>query len=33
MLKPADAQLVETLEEYPGVEFKTHGRQVVATGS
>ncbi len=33
MLKPADAQLVETLDQYPGVEFKTHGRQVVAAGS
>ncbi len=33
MLKPAQELLRETLEEYPGLEFKTLGRQVVAAGS
>ncbi|WP_374577387.1 bifunctional DNA primase/polymerase [Phenylobacterium sp.] len=33
MLKPADMLLSETLKEYPGIEFKTLGRQVVAAGS
>ncbi len=31
--KPADVQLLDSLDEYPGVEFKSHGRQVVAPGS
>lgn len=31
--KPADVQLLDSLEGYPGVEFKSHGRQVVAPGS
>lgn len=31
--KPADVQLLDSLETYPGVEFKSHGRQVVAPGS
>lgn len=31
--KPADWPVVDTLEGYPGVEFKSHGRQVVAAGS
>lgn len=31
--KPADVQVLDSLEEYPGVEFKSHGRQVVAPGS
>ncbi len=31
--KPVDAQLVDSLEAYPGVEFKSIGRQVVAAGS
>lgn len=33
MTKPADAVLRDSLEAYPGVEFKAHGRQVVAAGS
>lgn len=33
MRKPADLLVRDTLEEYPGVEFKTFGRQVVAAGS
>ncbi|GAA3715756.1 hypothetical protein GCM10022268_25440 [Sphingomonas cynarae] len=33
MLKPDEALLVDSLETYQGVEFKTHGRQVVAAGS
>ncbi|WP_210183133.1 bifunctional DNA primase/polymerase [Bradyrhizobium sp.] len=35
MTKPADVLIRDTLEseEYPGVEFKTKGRQVVAAGS
>lgn len=33
MTKPADALLRDTLEAYQGVEFKCHGRQVVAPGS
>ncbi|WP_321995970.1 bifunctional DNA primase/polymerase [Xanthomonas citri] len=31
--KPADVQLLDSLETYPGVEFKSQGRQVVAPGS
>jgi hypothetical protein len=31
--KPADVQLLDTLEDYQGVEFKSLGRQVVAAGS
>lgn len=31
--KPTDVQLLDSLEDYPGVEFKSHGRQVVAAGS
>lgn len=31
--KPVDAQLLDSLEAYPGVEFKSEGRQVVAAGS
>lgn len=31
--KPADAQVLDSLETYPGVEFKSAGRQVVAPGS
>ena len=33
MLKPSEELLRETLEDYPGLEFKTLGRQVVAAGS
>lgn len=33
LTKPADVPVVETLDGYPGVEFKTLGRQVVAPGS
>ena len=31
--KPPDAQTLESLEQFPGIEFKTIGRQVVAAGS
>lgn len=31
--KPADVSLLDTLEAYAGVEFKSLGRQVVAAGS
>lgn len=31
--KPADAQVLDSLENYPGVEFTSIGRQVVAPGS
>lgn len=31
--KPVDVQLLDSLEAYPGVEFKSLGRQVVAAGS
>src|SRR5690606_10108486 len=31
--KPIDAQLLDSMEAYPGVEFKSLGRQVVAAGS
>lgn len=31
--KPADVPIVDSLDGYPGVEFKTRGRQVVAAGS
>lgn len=31
--KPADAETRGSLKEYPGVEFKTRGQQVVAAGS
>lgn len=31
--KPADVQVLDSLEDYPGVEFKSQGRQVVAPGS
>lgn len=33
MTKPADVAVVDSLEEYPGVEFKSKGRQVVAAHS
>lgn len=33
MAKPADVAVVDSLEDFPGVEFKTIGRQVVAPGS
>lgn len=33
MTKPADVAVVDSLEGYDGVEFKTRGRQVVAAGS
>lgn len=33
MSKPADLAVVDGLPEFPGVEFKTRGRQVVAPGS
>ncbi|MGQ7959908.1 bifunctional DNA primase/polymerase [Pseudomonas sp. SP16.1] len=32
-VKPAGVSLLDSLEDYPGVEFKSIGRQVVATGS
>lgn len=31
--KPADVQLLDSPRDYPGLEFKSHGRQVVAPGS
>lgn len=31
--KPADVHVAETLAEYPGLEFKSKGRQVVGAGS
>ncbi len=31
--KPVDAATLDSLDGYPGVEFKSHGRQVVAPGS
>ncbi|XAQ48581.1 hypothetical protein [Xanthomonas phage vB_XeuM-YB23] len=31
--KPADVDLLDSLEDYQGVEFKSRGRQVVAAGS
>lgn len=33
MRKPADVSLMDTHPSYPGVEFKSRGRQVVAAGS
>lgn len=33
MTKPADVAVVDSLSDFPGVEFKTRGRQVVAPGS
>lgn len=33
MTKPADISVVDGLPDFPGVEFKTRGRQVVAPGS
>jgi hypothetical protein len=33
LLKPADAEIVNSLSEYLGIEFKSQGRQVVAAGS
>lgn len=30
--KPSDIDIVETLPEYPGIEFKSRGRQVVGAG-
>ncbi|QHO73636.1 hypothetical protein ACH79_14260 [Bradyrhizobium sp. CCBAU 051011] len=33
MRKPADVLIRETLDAYPGLEFKSKGRQVVAAGS
>jgi len=32
MTKPEDVPVVDTLESYPGVEFKSKGRQVLAAG-
>ncbi|WP_399697543.1 AAA family ATPase [Xenophilus sp.] len=31
--KPADARTLDSLEAFPGIEFKSQGRQVVAAGS
>jgi hypothetical protein len=31
--KPEDAEIVNNLSDYPGIEFKSQGRQVVAAGS
>lgn len=31
--KPADVTLLDSLHDYPGIEFKSYGRQVVAAGS
>lgn len=33
MLLPEDCNIRETIEQFPGIEFKTVGRQVVAAGS
>jgi len=33
MRKPSDVRVVNGLPDYPGIEFKSHGRQVVAAGS
>ena len=33
MTKPAGTLVRDTIEAYPGVEFKSHGRQMVAAGS
>ncbi|WP_051389635.1 bifunctional DNA primase/polymerase [Bradyrhizobium sp. Ec3.3] len=33
LAKPSDVPLVDTLKDFPGVEFKSKGRQVVAAGS
>ncbi|MCK1668634.1 bifunctional DNA primase/polymerase [Bradyrhizobium sp. 153] len=33
LAKPADVPVVDTLKDFPGVEFKSKGRQVVAAGS
>lgn len=33
MKKPKDIKITETLQDYPGIEFKGLGRQVVAAGS
>jgi hypothetical protein len=33
MTKPEHTKLVDSLEDFPGVEFKSHGRQVVSAGS
>lgn len=33
LTKPADVAILDSLKEFPGVEFKTVGRQVVAPGS
>ncbi len=33
MTKPTDVPVLDTLKDYPGVEFKSKGRQVVAAGS
>jgi len=33
LYKPADITIRETVEEFPGIEFKTKGRQVVTAGS
>lgn len=33
MRKPADLSVLDTLPDFPGVEFKSKGRQVVAAGS
>jgi hypothetical protein len=31
--KPADVTLLDSLQDFPGIEFKSYGRQVVAAGS
>jgi hypothetical protein len=31
--KPADVSLLDSLHDFPGIEFKSYGRQVVAAGS
>ena len=31
--KPADVDLLDSLHDFPGIEFKSRGRQVVAAGS
>lgn len=33
LTKPADVVVIDTLPDFPGVEFKSRGRQVVAAGS
>ena len=33
MTKPADVSVLDSLKDFPGLEFKSYGRQVVAAGS